>query len=271
MNRFTPLLAMSAVVIALLTAWGALDINWPWEALDDVATTKTTITYEAPPRVVEIEPISIDCRARVHAEVPVKGTKEHNLFGVSYRTDAVHMLAVGDVDTCVDTDGVDIESNAGFTDVTLQADAIEFVRPRVDALATQESVEFDKGFVGKLTDAFPWVSDNDGLTPAAYSFAQTVVGGSDCMSQAYAVTEEILIDAYRAQAIERGLDPNTVRVQIIGEPDFAQNEASADLGDFDFATVGGQSVCEVTDEATGGVMQPAEPIPAPHSDQRPGV
>ena len=85
------------------------------------------------------------------------------------------------------------------------------------------------------------------------------------------MTEEILIDAYRAQAVERGVDPDTVRVQIIGEPDFAQNEASTDLDDFEFATAGGQSVCEVTDEATGGVQQPAEPIPSPHSDQRPGV
>lgn len=268
MNRFAALTAVFALVIALLAAWGALDVNWPWQKIPDVATTRTTISYDAPPRIVEIEPIAIECHARVHAEVPVEGTKSHRLFGVGYRTDRVRMQAVGDVDTCVDAGAVDIETGAGFTDVSIPADAIKFVRPRVDAVATQHSVRFDKGFVGKLTDVFPWVSDNSGLTPAAYSFAQTVIGGSDCMSQAYAVTQDLLVDAYRAQALERGIDPATVRIQVVGSPDFAQNEVGVDLDDFEFASVGDQAVCEVADSAADGVEQPVEPTPEPHTDPR---
>jgi hypothetical protein len=267
-SRISAILAVFALVIALLVAWGALDVNWPWKNLPEVATNETTITYDAPPRIVEIEPIALDCRARIHAEVPVEGREDHRLFGATYRTDTVNMLAVGDVDTCVDPGAVTIEANGGFTDVTVRADQIEFVRPRVDALSTQNSVSFDKGFVGKLTDAFPWVSDNSGLTPAAYSFAQTVVGGSDCMSQAFDVTQDVLIDAYRSQASERGIDPDSVRVQIVGTPDFAQNEVEAQIGDFEFATTGDAAVCEVTDTAAAGVEQPVEPLPAPHSDIR---
>jgi hypothetical protein len=270
-SRLTPLLATVAVVIALLAAWGALDIKWPWESLPEIATNETTISYDAPPRIVEIEPIALDCRARIHAEVPVEGREDHRLFGATYRTDSVTMLAVGDVDTCVDPSAVSIESTGLYTDVTVRGDQIEFVRPRVDAAATQNSVQFDKGFVGKLTDAFPWVSDNSGLTPAAYSFAQTVIGGSDCMTQAFEVTQEVLADAYREQATARGIDPETVRVQIIGTPDFAQNETAAEIGDFDFATTGDESVCEVADAPNSGVEQPEEPVPAPHTDIRPGV
>ncbi len=59
-----------------------------------------------------------------------------------------------------------------------------------------------------------------------------------------------------------------MRVQIVGTPDFAQNEVEAQIGDFEFATTGDAAVCEVTDTASAGVEQPVEPLPAPHSDIR---
>ena len=57
----------------------------------------------------------------------------------------------------------------GSARVLVPADAIEFVRPRVDAVATLGSVHYDEGLIGKLTGALPWVSDDQNLTPAAYA------------------------------------------------------------------------------------------------------
>jgi hypothetical protein len=45
--------------------------------------------------------------------------------------------------------------------VLVPADAIPFVRPRVDAVATVDSVHDDQGFIGKLTDALLWVGEPD--------------------------------------------------------------------------------------------------------------
>ncbi len=254
-------LGLTALVVALLHAYGALSINWPWDSTN-IASAETTIRYDAPARVVGIEPIALDCRARIHAEVPVEGRKEHKLFGQVYRTDTVRLNAVGDIDTCVSADAVSIvEGVTGPTRVVIPAEAITFERPRVDAAATQDSVRFDKGFIGKLTDAFPWVSDSEGLTAAGYSFAQQVIGGSACMQQAYAVTEGILVDAYREQMIARGDSPLDVEVEIVGTPDFAQNEPATPDEDFDFS-VGGGSECEVAPDALGGVSE-SSPSPDP--------
>ena len=144
-----------------------------------------------------------------------------------------HLLAIGDVDTCVQADAVVVAERAdGVTEILVPAEAIVFNRPRVDAEATRDSVHFDKGFLGKLTDAFPWVSDDEGLTRAAYAFAQQVVGSSDCMEAAYGVTKELLEQAYADQARERGM-AGEVEVRIVGTPDFAQNEPEHPDTDFD--------------------------------------
>ena len=84
-----------------------------------------------------MEPISLDCRARIHAEVPVEGRREHELLGQVYRTDTVSMLAVGDVDTCVEgTSAEVVHHRDGTTEVIIPGESILFVRPRVDAVAT---------------------------------------------------------------------------------------------------------------------------------------
>lgn len=241
-------------VVLGLSSLGFIDFRWPWQDID-VASQESTITYDAEepePKIIKIEPIALDCRARIHAEVPVKASREHQLIGQTYRTDTLEMVAIGDVDTCVSADLVDIVDRAdGLVDVIIPAEAIEFSRPRVDAVATMDSVVFDKGLVGKLTDVFPWVSENNNLTPAAYAFAQTVVGGSDCMRQAYDATEQALISAYGAQMTEQGGNSTDVRVIIDGVPDFSQNDLADDprFQDFDFAVDGSLAVCELADTA----------------------
>ena len=246
-------------MLIALASLGAISLNWPWANLE-VTSTEVSVMPEAPATVYRIEPIALDCRARVHAEIPVSGKKDHRVLGQTYRTDRVDITAYGDVDTCVDSRRVEVLelADGGFL-VRVPADAIEFVRPRVDALATQASVRYDKGFVGKLTDVFPWVSDNQGLTPAAYSFSQIVIGGSDCMRAAYDVTRAMIVSAYADQMRAQGGDPARVEVEIVGEPDFAQNDGG-ELGGFDFEVVDGEIRCEVAPDAT---QLPDVPTPEP--------
>lgn len=257
MNRIASVLAtlvlLLLVVIILivgLTSLGFLDFKWPWEDVD-LATEDTTVTFdpeEPEPQIVQIEPIALDCRARIHAEVPVRASREHQLIGQTYRTDTVEMVAIGDVDTCVANDQVEIaERTDGTIDVIVPAEAIEFVRPRVDAVATMDSVIYDQGLIGKFTDVFPWVSDNNGLTPAAYAFAQTVVGGSDCMREAYDLTAFVLTEAYEDQVLAQGGNPADVEVIISGAPDFTQNDLADDpkFDDFEFNVGYDDAVCEV--------------------------
>lgn len=249
--------AIGFLVVAGLFGLGLLDWTWPWENID-VATTETTITFdedEPEPEIIEIAPISLDCRARIVAQVPVQARREHELIGQTYRTDTVEMVAIGDVDTCVNTSGVEIaERTNGTFDVIVDASAIEFARPRVDAVATMDSVVYDKGLVGKITDVFPWVSDNDGLTPAAYAFAQSVVGGSDCMQQAYDLTRSALEQAYVAQIIEQGGTAGDIEVIVNGTPDFGQNDLPDDpaFEEFDFTVDGQAATCEITADAFEG-------------------
>ena len=205
------------------------------------------VTLPDEARIVAIEPISLDCRARVHARVPVEATREHLAFGQVYRTDRVTLDAVGDVDTCVDSSGTTITRNVdGTTDVVIDGESILFVRPRVDTVATAESVTVSRGLIGKVMDAFPWVDDNLGLTPLAYAHAQNVIGGSECMATAYRVTEGMLLDAYRDQFIEQGIDPDLLEVRIEGEPVFADPEP-LDMGDVEMRVGTGPIVCSATD------------------------
>lgn len=255
------ILVVAGLVIVALLGLGAVNVNWPWQG-DALVDETRVVLQKTEAKIFAIEPINLDCRARIRAQVPVVGIKEHRALGQVYRTDEVTMEAVGDVDTCVEASGVVIRQGAAdeVTTVIIPASAIRFERPRVDAPATQSSVTFDKGFVGKVTDAFPWVEDTEGLTPAAYTFAQGVIGSSDCMREAYEVTTGLITEAYKQQMANQGGDPDLVDVIIEGEPDFYQNvDDLRTLDQFEFEAAQAGLECELTDPAAG------EPLNAPTS------
>ncbi len=249
MKRTVIALLAGAVVLALGVLAGQVGLlRFPSPGLPDVNEVTAEVSAPTEARVVAIEPISLDCRARVHAEVPVTATRRHEALGVVYRTDRVTLDAVGDVDTCVDGSAgtTVLRGPGGTTEVVISAAAITFVRPRVDAVASGNSLTEHRGPVGKLTDAFPWVDDNLGLTPLAYAYAQSVIGSSACMQTAYAVTEGLLREAYRRQAVRQGADPDLVTVRVDGTPDFGA-VASPLLGDGIELTVGdGDVTCRAS-------------------------
>ncbi|MEO0493326.1 MAG: hypothetical protein AAF081_07910 [Actinomycetota bacterium] len=245
-------LVVAVVGLIVFIQLGVANISWPWDS-PVVASETTTIVQVEEAEIVEIEPIALDCRARIHTIVPVEGKRDHDVLGQTYRTDTVRMQAVGDIDTCVDATEVEVVVREdGTARVLVPADAIEFVRPRVDAVATLDSVTYDQGFVGKITDALPWVSDNSSLTPAAFAYAQTVIGSSECMQEAYATTTQAMIEAYEKQMAAAGLDPADLEVEIIGDPDFGDLPDAGDLGDFDFETTDDGASCSVADDAYDG-------------------
>lgn len=222
MNKIlTGALVGVCTVIALVLIVGMVQFRWPWEALPEIATVEVAVTTPTEARIVDIEPVSLDCRARIHAEVPVQVVRDHAVFGQVYRTDVVELQATGDVDTCVDGNSADVIHRLdGTTEIVIDGSSIVFVRPRVDAVASIDGVSEHKGAVGKFTDAVPGVSSDLGLTPLAFAYAQMTIGSSQCMQEAYAVTEQILIDAYRQQFIDQGEDPDRLSVRIDGEPLF---------------------------------------------------
>ena len=241
----TALIAVAGLIIA--TNMGLIGIEWPWEkvALPEVLTEETVVEQPEVATVYEIQPIALDCRARILAEVPVVGKREHKAFGKVYRTDTVSLTAKGDIDTCVDSSETTIhELEDGRFQVIVPATAITFERPRVDAVATRDSVEFDKGLLGKFSDLFPWVSDNSGLTPAAYAYAQEVVGSSECMARAWTVTETVVKKAYGDQLVAQGGQRADVSVVIEGAPEFG-DAPGAEIAEFDF---------EVGDDAVNCVV-----------------
>ena len=231
------------LVVALLS-FGWLDVRWPWE--DVVSeTAEVAVDVEEGPTVITVTPISLDCRARITASVPVIGTQRTEVAGATISADTVRLRAIGDVDTCVSSDGVEIIERAdGTTGVIIDADAIEFVRPRVDAVATQDSVTTDRGFVNQIIEALPWTNEDDELTPAAFAFAQTVIGGSECTRAAFDQTEAAIVAAYQDQVVAQGADPDDVDVIIAGIPDFGENDEPPILGDFEFSEEAG-TTCEV--------------------------
>ena len=141
----------------------------------------------------------------------------------------------------------------GSTEVVIPGESIRFVRPRVDAVETADSVEVDRDLVGRISDAFPWVDDDLGLTPLAYAYAQNVIGSSQCMRAAYQVTEEILVEAYREQIIEQGADADSLIVRVEGEPAFVDPPA-IESGDVELRVSGDRVTCEATGDL-GGVSR----------------
>ncbi len=222
MKRLTQGMMLGVLLLAGVFIWtGVGNFNWPWKVIPDFTDVEVAIELPEEARIVAVEPIVLDCRARVHAEVPVEGKREHNLFGQTYRTDKVELFAIGDVDTCVEGAAANVFHRAdGSVDVVIPGESVVFVRPRVNTVETADSVKVTKGQLGKITDVFPWVSDDLGLTPLAYAYAQNVIGSSQCMRTAFAVTEGVLTQAYREQFIAQGFDPDKLSVTIDGSPDY---------------------------------------------------
>ncbi len=249
MKRMLSVLLGGGGMIALgvlLNQTGLLRFSGP--DFPDINQVDASVTVPEEAQIVAIEPISLDCRARVHARVPVVGTRRHEAFGHVYRTDRVTLDAVGDVDTCVDGNGTTISRQTdGRTDIAIDGQAVTFVRPRVDMVATGDSLTVERGPIGKITDAFPWVDDNLGLTPLAYAYAQNVIGSSQCMQTAYAVTENLLLDAYRRQLIDQGVDPDQLSVRIVGQPDFTEPD-TLDMGDVDLEVGQGDVTCSANSD-----------------------
>ncbi len=252
MKRAIEVLVLGGFAVALgaiVYATGMVKLSAP--SLPSVTTIEVEMAVPEEAKIIAVEPISLSCQARVFAQVPVEGKREHEAFGVVYRTDRISMQAYGDVDTCVDGSGAAITNNDdGTTEVVIDGESILFVRPRVDAVRTAGTVDIDKDAVGKLVDAFPWVDDNMGLTPTAYAYAQNVIGSSRCMRAAYSVTEEMLIDAYRQQVIDQGADPELLSVTVDGQPNFT-DPAPIEMGDLEMRVGTGDIVC-TTDSHVGG-------------------
>ena len=239
---------LSLIIVVALVSTGFIDFNWPWE---DVVQEETVLEIDVddvgPAQIVAITPIALDCRARIEAEVPVVGTQRTSVAGATVSTDTIRLRAVGDVDTCVAADGVEInERTDGTIGVIIDADAIEFVRPRVDAVATMDSVTTDRGIVNQVIEALPFTNEDDELTPAAFAFAQTVIGGSDCMRAAFDQTTVALEEAYRQQMVEQGANPDDIDVIVSGTPDFGQNGDVAELGEFEFVEEAGTACVVAT-------------------------
>ncbi len=235
--RALSILAVAALIVVGLWSVGWINIAWPWQNIVEEETTIEIDTENVgPARIIDITPIALDCRARIEAEVPIVGTQRTSVAGATVSTDTIRMRAIGDVDTCVSADGVEVNERAdGTIGVVIDADAIEFVRPRVDAVATMDSVTTDRGFVGQLAELLPYTNEDDELTPAAFAFAQTVIGGSDCMRAAFDQTTLALEEAYRQQMVDQGANPDDIDVIVAGLPDFGQNDDdAAQLGEFDF-------------------------------------
>lgn len=258
MNKFLSGGAIAAVLLIAFGVWAnAVSFQFPWQPDLDFTDVEIALSLPEEARITAIEPISLDCRARVHASVPIEATREHDLFGRVYRTDTLEMEAIGDVDTCIEGSSAQVRYNRdGSTEVTIDAGDIVFVRPRVDAVKTAGSVHVSKGLIGKWTDVFPWVDDDLGLTPLSYAWAQNVIGGSECMQAAYTVTQGILIDAYTEQFIASGADPDKLTVQIDGQPTFT-DPPPLDLGDVDMTVDEGAITCLVSDDLTGGISTPS--------------
>ncbi len=241
---------MGVAVVLALGFWflpGWIDIRWPWERLPEFTEVAVEVELPEEARIVRVEPISLDCRARVYAEVPVEGTREYSAFGQVYRTDTVEMLAQGDIDTCVEGAAAEVTRyRDGTAEVVIPGESIVFVRPRVDTVATANSVKTTKGFIGELTDLVPWIEDDEDLTPAAYAYAQNVIGSSSCTRAAYELTEGVLVEAYTQQFIDQGLDPDSLTVTIEGEPNFT-DPAPIEFGELELSVSNGAATCRPAD------------------------
>lgn len=258
MNRLVQGMVIGGFAMVLIAMATALNwISLPGPSLPGLGNVDVDVRLPEEARIVDVEAINLDCRARIHAEIPVEGIRRREALGFTYRTDRVAMTAVGDIDTCVDGSAAIVKHKPdGSTEVVIPGESIRFERPRVNAVETADSVEVDRDLVGKISDAFPWVSDNLALTPLAYAYAQNVIGSSQCVRAAYQVTEEILIEAYREQVIEQGADADSLTVRVEGEPTF-DDPPPIENGDVELRVSGDQVTCEATNDL-GGVTRESD-------------
>ena len=112
MRRAIEVLVLGGFAVALgaiVYATGMVKLSAP--SLPSVTTIEVEMAVPEEAKIIAVEPISLSCQARVFAQVPVEGKREHEAFGVVYRTDRISMQAYGDVDTCVDGSGAAITNN----------------------------------------------------------------------------------------------------------------------------------------------------------------
>ena len=102
----TALVAVAGLVIA--TNLGVIGVTWPWERIPEVMAAETIVEQPEEAVIYAIDPIALDCRARIRASVPIEGRREHTMVGQVYRTDTVSMTALRDIDTYVAADRVEI-------------------------------------------------------------------------------------------------------------------------------------------------------------------
>ena len=215
------------VLLAVAVKGDVLSFHSPFGSLSDLTEETTSVEQADAAVVTEIEPIALDCRARIHAVVPITAKRDHSVMGQVYRTDRVTIDAVGDIDTCVEAGSTTITTLPdGRVQVVVPAQSIQFERPRVDAVATAGSFDFHKGAVGKATDVLPWVDDNSSLAPVAYAYAQSIIGSSDCLYEAFDRTVEALQIAYVNQLAAQGVPADQISVTVLGRPELSPDRKS---------------------------------------------
>lgn len=262
---FMAIVAMFALIgIAVVgNVFGIL--SWPFSAGNTGVQTHSVTHQLAPAKITKLELIALECRETIQMEVPVEGKVDHvaRVLGVQVaptRTDRAGLTAIGDIDVCVQIGSSRVLSDAnGQQTVRIPASDIVYHRPRVDTLLSAQSAWYDAGWQAKLTNWLPFVSDNQSLSPAAFAYAQLVIGSHDCIAASWEVVVAGLHEAYRQQAANQGVDPNSVSVEIVGEPDFAvyaesimanystEERAQAEryVRDFNFAVKEDEVVCEL--------------------------
>jgi hypothetical protein len=179
-----------------------------------------TFAQQKPAEIVRIEPIAIECRAAIEAEVPVLLQKDvhYKTFGwnVFTRTERGAFTSFGDVDTCLAIDHTRIfqTANGGWT-VNVNVDDIVFRRPRVDMLRS-----FDTWIISVDWDWAPWVDGDTQMGLEAAALAQYLIGSSSCIEAAFDVTVDAIEASYKDQAASIGIDPALVNVVIDGTPSY---------------------------------------------------
>ena len=121
MKRLVQGLIIGGFAVVLLTMTMALGwISLPGPSLPGLGRVSVDVRLPEGARIVDVEAINLDCRARIHAEIPIEGIRQREALGVTYRTDRITMTAVGDIDTCVDGSAASVEHKAdGSTEVII--------------------------------------------------------------------------------------------------------------------------------------------------------
>ncbi len=202
-----------------------------------------TFRKHGPVRIVKIVPEALECRAYVQAEIPVKGESQYiwktPLFSKTLNTDTITFTAIGDVEVCFPAEGATVHAkNDGSWLVEIDSSQAVFNRPRVDALATENSVDYKPGAGREIIEFVPIVdyfidTNAHELTAEAFAYAQALIGGSDCMNAAWQPVQKAIVLSYQDQAARKGADPGAVEVIFTNQPDFEQHAKVFDTGVFD--------------------------------------